>query len=657
MELAPDETTAPNLFDLNGRTLFFTPDGRGGYSRSVRAVEWEDDIGPAVADGAEISFDGFSFDFGGRAWTSFYVSSRGVLTFGERLRYSHEGPNRGDTMRQIRTKMVTTPTISVLHKPLLGGFWGGHGNRLHVASSTDRVVVTWISHEPDYYPHGVPPERPTRLQTVLAADGSVRFSYRDVSFRDGNVGLFADGRVVKGRLIGRIVDGADSNLPGHLDLLEAAIYESNTDAVILEFTMRGSIGTPPAGSVYSYRFHFDTDQPFWTGLDFSDIDLTWAIDVTDTGERWVWGSGVGGPMQSDGDNRISLLANLGELQGAPSAVIGDVAEFDSVSWVGGQVSPPATIRMPVIARTDLSRSDSRSSSRQSEMFHYQAVPDLRSVTCRVVESLGDEFDMLVFHSEFRIDHQESTTPFVGYTANSAEGLGLDLYGDPPCGRRLKGRFALPVWMRASAVLDSSQTGGRRFDHGRSLFAHEFIHTWTARLSYVRRGMREPLFGDYCQCHWREELHAPAAFPWRPEHPGPMSIMGGTHWIENSNGTFTPQRGYFEGGPSWLDLYAMGLAAASEVPDMFILRNPEPVREGEWWGPHTGDREWVSIEQVIAAEGPRKPSARNAQKNFNTGFVYLVAPGETPDNEMLRLHAQHRERWSSTGTTSLAGDPG
>lgn len=50
VELAPDDTAPANLFDLNGRTLVFTPDGHGGYSR-------------AVADGEEIQFQNFMFDF------------------------------------------------------------------------------------------------------------------------------------------------------------------------------------------------------------------------------------------------------------------------------------------------------------------------------------------------------------------------------------------------------------------------------------------------------------------------------------------------------------------------------------------------------------------------------------------------------------------
>ena len=78
--------------------------------------------------------------------------------------------------------------------------------------------------------------------------------------------------------------------------------------------------------------------------------------------------------------------------------------------------------------------------------------------------------------------------------------------------------------------------------------------------------------------------------------------------------------------------------------MFILRNLKPVREGQSWGPHTGDREWVSIEQVVAARwsatairGPK------AQKDFNAGFVYLLEPRRTPDRDMLRLHAEYRDK--------------
>lgn len=72
-------------------------------------------------------------------------------------------------------------------------------------------------------------------------------------------------------------------------------------------------------------------------------------------------------------------------------------------------------------------------------------------------------------------------------------------------------------------------------------------------------------------------------------------------------------------------------------------------EGYWGGVFTGDKEIISIDQVIAAEGPREPAAAKSQKVFNAGFVYLLEPGKTPTVDLLDRHAEYRdevvEHWS------------
>ena len=73
--LAPDDIVPANLFDLNGRTLVFTPDGQSGYSRSVLDLAWEEDLGGPVRDGEEIELN-FQVEFSGREWESFFVSRR-----------------------------------------------------------------------------------------------------------------------------------------------------------------------------------------------------------------------------------------------------------------------------------------------------------------------------------------------------------------------------------------------------------------------------------------------------------------------------------------------------------------------------------------------------------------------------------------------------
>ena len=431
-----------------------------------------------------------------------------------------------------------------------------------------------------------------------------------------------------------------------------AIYESDTDALIVEWTMRDRIPSPPNGTIYSYRLYFDTDEPYFDGDD--DFEFMWSVDVV-TDDSWARG---GRRLPTSAANRIALLVEDTSARGITASIKPDAAQFDDGRFVQGNwKSRFAQITLPDVPPVvDLSRPDSRFSSRQSEVFHYRSLRDLDSIVCRVVGLLGDKFDLFVFHSEFRVDSQESGTPWHPYGGNiSIAGVGDIFRRHAPCGDgRLLGRWELPVWMESDHVWNDARARYHNertgFDRGLLLFAHEFIHVWTAHASFINtRGEREPLYGNYCRCHWREDLHAPAAFPWHEDEAGPRSLMGGLYWHENRDGTFTPIDGYWGGGHSWLDLYMMGLAEAREVPDMFILRNPQPVNEGDRWGPHTGRKEIVSIEQVVAAEGRRIPSAAESQKDFNAAFVYLLEPGRTPDPDMLRLHAEYRdkviEHWS------------
>ena len=646
VQLTPEETTAANLFDLNGKTLVFTPDGNGGYSRSVQSVAWEDDIGEKVSDGTEFQLQNFTFDFAGRSWGSFFVSRSGLISFVEPLNYSYwDAKNRHSPMSRVAREFATTPMISPLYKPTVGG----HGARQYVKDWPDRVVVTWKTTEPLFYVHGVAPEKYAQFQAVLNADGSIRFSYADVSFGDGIVGLFAADHAAKGAPIGSAVDAVDSKLPGHVDLRKAAIYKSNTDEVIVEWTMSEVVPVPGTEETYTYRLYFDTDEPYWTEFG-SDWDFMLAVDIRADHE---WATG-GKRLPSDAGNRIVLLADIANIVGRSAMVIAEAVQFDDQQGaVFVDRSLPFRIDVPGLApATDLSRSDPQFTSRQSEVFHYRSVPDLDAIACSVIDALGDEFDLLVFHNEFRVDTQEHETPWVRYGANvDVDGVGI--LGDmrAPCdAKRLKGRWFLPVWMYSRAVFNAlpSPREDRRYDNGLFLFAHEFTHTWTAYAHYLRHGVREPLFGNFCRCHWRPNLDLPAAFTLR-EDKAERSLMGGGYWRDNGDGTFTLFQYERGTGLSWLDLYAMGLAEASEVPDMFILRNLRPVNVHQPWGPHTGDKEIVSISQVVAAEGPRLPSPEHAQKVFNAGFVYLLEPGATPTDSVLDVHRDYKhkviEHWS------------
>ena len=187
VELAPDEANRPNLFDLNGRSVVFTPDGRGRYSRQVRALEWEEEIGEEVQKRSDsrpvVLLESFDFPFAGQCWDSFHLGPPGVLTFGEP--FTNKLWGRFNSVRKIADEFVSGPTISALYTPLRYG-------TTHVARRTDRIVVTWITYDSYTWAHGVEQEKPARFQAILGADGSIRFNYIDVPFEDGIAGLFQE---------------------------------------------------------------------------------------------------------------------------------------------------------------------------------------------------------------------------------------------------------------------------------------------------------------------------------------------------------------------------------------------------------------------------------------------------------------------------------
>ena len=160
----------------------------------------------------------------------------------------------------------------------------------------------------------------------------------------------------------------------------------------------------------------------------------------------------------------------------------------------------------------------------------------------------------------------------------------------PCGDgRLKKHLPAPVF--------AHNLQGRNLRHHINFLTHEFVHMWSAYLSYVKDGEKERLTNHLSGIHWRGDLHSPAAFPRQSGQES--SIMGGSFWTQNGNGTFTPNATW--DGLSWLDLYAMGLAHDWEVPDVFILRSLEAIASGHHnprgemyrGGVYTGDKEIVS----------------------------------------------------------------
>lgn len=662
LELMPEDIVPANPLGLAGRTVIFTPDGSGGYSRDVRALAWEEDIGAPVDDNAEIELS-FPFEFSAREWRSFFVSRYGLITFGEPYPFPRTGPDRFGTMSAIATHFPSLNAISALYKPHLGGWDPQVGNTQHISCKPDRVVLTWITDDEPFRVFGRPPEEKTRFQIVLYADGRIAFHYAttpadpEEAIRDGVVGLFP--AVAKAGEILRIPDATETAIPAHLDLVETAFYRTTYPGLVMvELTTRSPIHPRP-NLEFRYFVLLDTDQPWWRDRDRqrADEDLHWSVTVDPDGNTTVRGLGAAGAQRSG--SRVSFLVHQRDLGFTVASAVALAAERNVATgaWASSRnITDPSLIEFPVAPdpTVDLSRPAAGGAAAQYEVFRYPMIRDraegVAHVSCRIIEVLGDAFDFMAFNSQFRVDVQETGPAhgFAGYYWGNiraeVEGVGIwESNNTTPCESRLKNTWGFPLWMKASRVAHHNFVGSpgqTPHDPALTYFAHEIGHTWLAYAHYLKNGERRALKGD--SGHWRRGLHAHAPFALRGAENG--SVMGGNYWRENSDGTFTPTSGWSTrgGGFSWLDLYLMGLATPDEVPDMFVLHD---LREtgGGWHGPHTAEKEIVTIEQVLAAMGPRNPPAERSRKVFNTGFVYFLLPGQEPDPELMREHASYRDR--------------
>ena len=656
MELRDDDTAPPNLFDLNGKTLLFRPAGEFGYERSVEPLAWEHETGEVVGEG-DTAFGSFAFPFGGKEWDAFHANTNGTISFGEPL----NAPHRTERFRELHSRgsafTLGLPTIAVMYKPFAEG-------SKHVNQLADRVVLTWMASE--FNPgvsrqDAVSPSSPlnAEFQAVLFADGAIAFNYRDVSYRDGIVGIFTAAIPEPRNRLLTLTDEEDDELPGYLDLRKVTVSDTASNSLIIEFTTQGEIPDvgEPFDEILYYHLYLDVDDPLISRIDYQDTDICLRV------ERWTDGRFTASQTLGEGmppsrvikvaPDRIRLLIENPAFEGGTVAGFAHAGQVLDDRFVRGDHSGTATFEMPTLETRifDLSINGLQQST-TFETFHFRGFPDPIEAACRLIQALGDNFDFVVFASEFRMDQQFPFWPMARF-GSIAEGIGrTSNNANHKCSDgKLKGMVLRPFDMnsdlgRGAGPPGYSPTG---FHFALSVIGHEIGHLWTAQAVHEVEGRQVELYNSYsdpCHCHWRWELHSPVMFPWIEGRQA--STMGGSYWEENPDGTFTlVANGFYTAAPgySFLDLYLMGFLEANEVPDTFLVRDPVFLRQNtDGLRVYQGAKEVVTINQIIAALGSRQPATNVSQKEFNLAFVYLVEPGRAPNDLTLRRHAAMRDKF-------------
>jgi hypothetical protein len=224
--------------------------------------------------------------------------------------------------------------------------------------------------------------------------------------------------------------------------------------------------------------------------------------------------------------------------------------------------------------------------------NYQAYRKLYSL-------FPDDFDFALITPGMPIFHPgrlSENTPYDTLVANSVQHIGLSAY-DHTALFGSSGRLKSVVYHSFGTL---------------AIATHEIGHTWGMNLG-ARLGLTD-LSAGYLSGHWNSLT----------DIGGQMSAYyfdssGNTgHFHDNGDGTWSFISNWEREPYSPLDLYAMGLIPAEEVPSIHILQSPNL---GDLKLITAASYKTISMNQITNAEGGlRVPSSAESQKDFNLAFI-------------------------------------
>jgi hypothetical protein len=266
---------------------------------------------------------------------------------------------------------------------------------------------------------------------------------------------------------------------------------------------------------------------------------------------------------------------------------------------------------------------------------------LSAVARRAIEELGDSFHFITVWMTFSDAASPMAAAYERTIKNDVRGINVGV-GDMSAAYGSKGvlRSMLNMKRLAERAGDTRAAWGDRLE----VWGQESAHRWLVFMRFLdRRTGRasDQMLGRQC-AHYSRFTEAQG------------SIEDGIWWKDNGNGTFTAQDSTERYGN--LDLYGMGLLAADEVPSWFLIDEIPEYKHPGCGTPYdmassmrpqsrtvTGKRVDITIEDVIAVHGERRPSADDSQSYWREANVVLTLPSETPTTPRAMLIADRVNR--------------
>ncbi len=245
---------------------------------------------------------------------------------------------------------------------------------------------------------------------------------------------------------------------------------------------------------------------------------------------------------------------------------------------------------------------------------------------------ADDYDHLVVFLDFPQTLGGGAFAFHSSVKNEIQGLGVGVFdGSAAAGSR--GRLRSFVQMGSlSRYPDDPNRDFLGTNNTLDLLGHETGHRWLAFFGFADENGQtsNALLG-------RDNGH------WSFCHNSLASDMEGNLLREDGGNRFTAIEATERFSP--LDQYAMGLIPAEDVPPFFYVDGCANRAAAPQTGAVIqGRRVDVTIDQIIAAEGPRVPAANKSPHSFNMAFILVGEAGRFPSEASIAKVDRFRAAW-------------
>jgi hypothetical protein len=290
-----------------------------------------------------------------------------------------------------------------------------------------------------------------------------------------------------------------------------------------------------------------------------------------------------------------------------------------------------------------------------ENFHDYVSADIPNLMKSLYLSTPDRFDFISLFSNFDLSPVPGAQAFAINVRNNVRGIGNPSDKNPI----FKDNEIYGSKKQLQNITFFGNTHQYPSDPNKKLaegdvslleiLAHEVGHRWLSYVKLLKGGEDNDVLLGRDKSHWSFFLDSDGSFL-----EGNQLLLRKTNSYETGN----PFQRYSD-----LDLYLMGLKPADEVSDAYYVEGASGFYPDFPFSAESSPEENVKfkgtsvplkIQDIIAANGARRPNSTGSQKDFTHLFVLVVRAGQLPTPDELAFLELVRSSWSDFFFNATAG---